>query len=241
MIGKTLFAEDVPVPAPYVMLLLTATVTAMCCVVLFTEWRRNRTADSLLWWSVSAALCATGYALFAFSGDTPDAGPRMLANYAMLGAAGLGYSAVRRMNGASPNLFALVLGPTIWLAASAKIGPDFSSRVVAISLLHAAYSLVTAFELVRRVHGRPVEYRVAAGILLTIAVVHILRAIFGPNIVGLQVADPALSGTWVIPMAIAGLVHFSAVTVLVIRGFRKGGQLPDVVHPPVRARARQIP
>ncbi len=241
MLGWGVFAEDVHLPAPYLMLLLTAVVTALCCAALLSEWRRNRAADSLLWWAVAAGLCAAGYALFAFGGDTPDGWLRMIANYAMLGAAGLGYCAARRTNGASPNLFALVLGPTIWLAASAKLGPDFASRVVVISLLHGAYSAVTAFELIRRIEGRPAEFRGVAGLALVIATIHVMRAIFGPNIVGLQAVDPAISGEWVIPMAMAGLGHFTILTVLVIKGFRKGGQLPDLVPPPARGRARQIP
>ena len=228
-------------PAPYVMLLLTAIATALCAGLLLSEWRRNRGADSLLWWAVAAGLCATGYAAFALGGDTPDGWLRMLANYAMLGAAGLGYCAARRINGASPNLFALVLGPTIWLAASAKLGPDFASRVIVISLLHAAYSVLTAFELIRRINGRPVEFRAIAGLALVIAAIHAMRAIFGPNIVGVQSVDPAIGGEWVIPMALAGLGHFTLLTVLVIRGFRKGGQLPDIAPPPARGRARQMP
>lgn len=240
--GAAAFAVEMPVPAPYLMLLITALVTAVCAAALFAEWRSNRAADSLLWWSVSAMLGAFGYALFAFGGDTPDGGPRMLANYAMLGAAGLGLSSVRRMNGASPNLLALVLGPTIWLAASAKLGPDFAMRVVVVSLLHAAYSLATAYELWRRLAQRPFEFRAAAAVMTLIGAIHILRAIFGPNIVGLQAMDPALSGEWVIPMAITGMLHMSVITILVIRGFRKGGQLPDIVQATSASRrARQLP
>ncbi len=223
---------------PPIFLLAAALVAATGSAALFAEWTRNRAADSLLWWAASLALAATGFILFVAGGDQPDSIARMLGTYATLGASGAALSATRRLHGRSPNLLGLVIGPTIWLGISAKLGQDFTGRVVVNGTLQAMYAIATAFEMYRGGRARAPEFRTAAAIMLAVGFLQLLRAVAGRALVG-QPVNPGLHGQWVVPTATVAAFYAAALAFLVLRGFRRAGQTPGplpVEAPPSRSR-----
>lgn len=226
---------------PRIFLLAAALVALAGSAAFFAEWQRNRTADALAWWSGGLASAATGLTLFAVGGDEVDSVARMFGNYANLGAAGALLCAARRLHGLSANLLALVAGPIIWLGVSAKLGSDFSGRVIVIAILQAGYAITTGIVMWRGGRLRAPEYRLVAILMFVVGGLQIVRAVAGRSLVG-QPIDPGLNGQWVIPTAVVAGCYAAALAVLVLRGFRKAGQLPDSDRRSVAgSRSRQLP
>ncbi len=209
---------------------------------MFAEWRRNLTADSLAWCATALAAAALAFILFALGGDVPDAPPRMLGNYLTLAGAGALLCGASRLNGRAPSWLALVLGPTIWLAFSARIGPDFSWRVVVMSTLHGCYALATAFELVRRRQVRSKSIYLPAGVVAGFGLLHLLRAGTGANFVARQALSASLNGGWVLLVAAGSIFYIVLLAATFVYAVRRDGQLPNITGPAsAQPRARVEP
>lgn len=224
---------------PRLLLLLAAAVAAVAGLAVFMEWRRNRAADALVWCATALAAAALAFILFAVGGDVPDAPPRMLGNYLTLAGAGALLCGASRLNGRPPSWLALVLGPTIWLAFSARIGPDFSWRVVVMSTLHGCYALATAFELVRNRRGRSRTIYLPSGVIVGFGLLHLLRAATGANFMARQAVSASLNGGWVLLVAGGSIFYIVLLAATFVYAVRRDGQLPNIASnasPQPRAR-----
>ncbi|HXL68848.1 MAG TPA: GGDEF domain-containing protein [Xanthobacteraceae bacterium] len=124
-------------------------VAAVIGSILIFAWLQNRGQRALLWWGMAHILAGTGVALLAMRGNVSDFWSIVIGNALLYAGGGMQWNAARVFDRRPPRPILIYAGSAAWIAACLVPGFLGSSdaRVILSSIIIAAYSFATAYEI----------------------------------------------------------------------------------------------
>ncbi len=157
--------------------------------LLIFSWTLNRRLSALAWWGAAFWLIAVGIG-WANLGEGPPGFPvLLLANALGILSYGALYVGCRVFNGRSGILLHGGAGVAVWVCAFPFIYDSQGYRLILASLLTAAYSALSAWELMRHPLQALASQGVAVVLLSGLAVFNLLRGLLGISLTSVPWID----------------------------------------------------
>ncbi len=192
-------------------------VTFLVGALLLFSWSRNREVRALLWWSYGYLTCSAGVGLLALRGLVPDLLSIQIANAILITGIALLWAGARVFDGRRVEPAALLAGAAAWLVACevAAIRDDINARVVIVSLVLAAYTLLAAYEILRH-RGDGLTSRLPIGVVLLLHSCFILARLPMTLISPIEQDNAVLEGNWFAAVNLEAILYLVTLAFLIL-------------------------
>jgi diguanylate cyclase (GGDEF)-like protein len=181
-------------------------------LLLLLSWLQNRKVLALAFWAAGMIIGAVGVALLAARGDIADVWSITAANAIIAVAYGIMWGGARHFDGRRASVALMLAGAIIWVAAcqfEAFFGAPLA-RVVLMSAIIVAYSLLTAWEFWQgRDEGLLSRIPIVVFLLIHAAVV-VIRVPFAGSVSVPMASQQIYVGWWTFAMFEAVFFSFCA-------------------------------
>ncbi len=164
-------------------------LSAVLGTLLIFSWTLNRRLSALAWWGSGFWLIAVGIGWANLGEGSPGYTVLLLANALGILSYGAIYVGCRVFNGRPAILLHGGAGVVVWACAYPFIYDSQGYRLILASLLIAAYSALSAWELGRHPRQPLASQRVAVALLSGLAVFNLIRGMLGISLTSIPWID----------------------------------------------------
>jgi diguanylate cyclase (GGDEF)-like protein len=195
----------------------TVCVSAVLGALLLCTWLQDRGQRALLWWGPAYLILAVGVALISLRGVIPKSISIDIANAVLLFGAGCIWAGTRRFESRDTPLLWLLIAPIAWLLICRVpfFATDIKLRIVVLSLMTAAFLLLSANELWKGRKEALVSRWPAISIFASYGVIMLLRIFTTLFLMG-SISEVLHEGSWYGVVALATLLYLTALAFVLL-------------------------